>query len=69
MIPYNPKGLTAQEVEKSRREHGDNIITPPKDDSAWKLLLEKFRSKEKKKELKHCLNTILLWHMCDVRTV
>ena len=43
MIPYNPKGLTAQEVEKSRREHGDNIITPPKDDSAWKLLLEKFR--------------------------
>ena len=26
-------------------------------------------TKEKKKELKHCLNTILLWHMCDVRTV
>lgn len=26
-------------------------------------------AKEKKKELKHCLNTILLWHMCDVRTV
>ena len=24
-------------------------------------------TKEKKKELKHCLNTILLWHMCDVK--
>ncbi len=43
MIPYNPKGLTAREVEKSRAEHGNNVITPPKDDSAWKLLLEKFR--------------------------
>ncbi len=43
MIPYNPKGLTAREVEKSRAEHGNNIITPPKDDSAWKLLLEKFQ--------------------------
>ena len=43
MIRYNPKGLTAQEVEESRRQHGNNIITPPKDDSAWKLLLEKFR--------------------------
>ncbi len=43
MIRYNPKGLTAQEVEESRRLHGNNIITPPKDDSAWKLLLEKFR--------------------------
>ncbi len=43
MIHYNPKGLTAQEVEKSRAEHGNNIITPPKDDSAWKLLLEKFQ--------------------------
>ena len=43
MIPYNPKGLTAREVEKSRNDHGNNIITPPKDDSAWKLLLEKFQ--------------------------
>ena len=43
MIHYNPKGLTAKEVEKSRAEHGNNIITPPKDDSAWKLLLEKFQ--------------------------
>ena len=43
MIHYNPKGLTAKEVEKSRAEHGNNIITPSKDDSAWKLLLEKFQ--------------------------
>ena len=43
MIRYNPKGLTSAEVEKSRSEHGNNVITPPKDDSAWKLLLEKFR--------------------------
>ena len=43
MIHYNPKGLTAKEVEKSRAEHGNNIITPPQDDSAWKLLLEKFQ--------------------------
>ena len=43
MIHYNPNGLTAKEVEKSRAEHGNNIITPPKDDSAWKLLLEKFQ--------------------------
>lgn len=43
MIRYNPRGLTPQEVAESRRQHGDNVITPPKDDSAWKLLLEKFR--------------------------
>ena len=43
MISYNPRGLEPQQVEESRRQHGDNVITPPKDDSAWKLLLEKFR--------------------------
>ncbi|HJA97746.1 MAG TPA: calcium-translocating P-type ATPase, PMCA-type [Candidatus Alistipes faecavium] len=43
MITFPPKGLTPQQVEESRRTHGDNVITPPKDDSAWKLLLEKFR--------------------------
>ena len=43
MIRYNPKGLSSQEAADSRRTHGDNVITPPKDDSAWRLLLEKFR--------------------------
>mgnify|MGYP001608832858 FL=1 len=43
MIRYNPKGLTSQEVAQSRSTHGDNVITPPKDASAWLLLLEKFR--------------------------
>ena len=43
MIDYNPKGLTQQQVAESRQRHGDNIITPPKDDSAWKLFIEKFK--------------------------
>lgn len=43
MINYNPQGLTSAEVEKSRREHGENVLTPPKDHSAWELLVDKFR--------------------------
>ena len=43
MIEYNPQGLTAREVEESRARHGENILTPPKDNSAWELLLDKFR--------------------------
>ena len=43
MIRYNPKGLTTPQIDESRRLHGDNVITPPKDDSAWRLLLEKFQ--------------------------
>lgn len=43
MITYNPKGLTPEEVEASRRTHGENRLTPPKDDSAWELFAEKFR--------------------------
>ena len=43
MIRYNPKGLTTPQIDESRRRHGDNVITPPKDDSAWRLLLKKFR--------------------------
>ena len=42
MIRYNPKGLSSQEAADSRRTHGDNVITPPKDDSAWTLFVEKF---------------------------
>ncbi len=36
------KGLSFQEVERSRAEHGPNIITPPKRKSVWMLFLEKF---------------------------
>ncbi len=43
MIEFDPQGLTPEQVEKSRLEHGVNVITPPRDNSAWELLLEKFR--------------------------
>lgn len=36
------QGLTAAEVVQSRQEHGDNILTPPKRQSMWKLYLEKY---------------------------
>ena len=36
------KGLTQQQVEESRNLHGENILTPPKKISLWKLFLEKF---------------------------
>lgn len=42
MIKHNPNGLTDQEVLRSRSKHGENVLTPPQDNSAWKLLLEKF---------------------------
>ena len=35
-------GLTSQEVEESRRIHGENILTPPEKTSLWKQFLEKF---------------------------
>ena len=43
MIHYNPNGLTDEQVARSREEHGSNRLTPAKDDSAWELLIEKFR--------------------------
>ncbi len=43
MITYNSRGLTSSQVAASRQQHGDNVITPPADDSVWRLLLEKFR--------------------------
>jgi Ca2+-transporting ATPase len=36
------KGLTLSEVENSRAKHGRNVLTPPKKDPWWKLLLHKF---------------------------
>ncbi len=43
MKPSHIQGLTSDEVTQSRRLHGDNVITPPEDDSVWQLLAEKFR--------------------------
>ena len=37
------QGLTTIEVEKSRLEHGENVLTPPKRQSMWHLYLEKYR--------------------------
>ncbi len=36
------KGLTPEEVIKSREEYGENILTPPKKESVWRLFIEKF---------------------------
>lgn len=36
------QGLTAAEVEQSRLEHGENLLTPPKKQSVWRLYLEKY---------------------------
>ena len=35
-------GLTTSEVEESRRQHGINILTPPKKASLWEQFMEKF---------------------------
>jgi Ca2+-transporting ATPase len=35
-------GLTEQQVEESRRQHGSNLLTPPEKDPLWKRFLEKF---------------------------
>lgn len=39
----NFHGLTKQEVESSREQHGWNILTPPPKTPIWKQLLEKFK--------------------------
>ena len=39
---YHHMGLTDEEVLKSRAQHGDNLLTPPKRPSLLKLYLEKF---------------------------
>ena len=35
-------GLSDEQVIESRRLHGANLLTPPKKDPLWRLLLEKF---------------------------
>ena len=39
------QGLTKQEVEESRRLHGENILTPPEKASLWSQFLEKLAPK------------------------
>ena len=34
------RGLTKQEVEESRRLHGENVLTPPQKASLWSQFLE-----------------------------
>ena len=36
------QGLTASEVLESRRQHGENVLTPPKRQSMWRLYIEKY---------------------------
>lgn len=36
-------GLTPQQVEASRKEHGQNVYTPPRATPAWRLYLQKFK--------------------------
>ena len=38
---YRHTGLSSQEVECSRAEHGENLLTPPPRPSLWRLYLEK----------------------------
>ncbi|MDE6813517.1 MAG: hypothetical protein K2J28_06780, partial [Duncaniella sp.] len=37
------RGLTQQQVEESRRQHGANVLTPPAEESLWRLFLDKFK--------------------------
>lgn len=36
-------GLSDAQVKASRQQHGDNVLTPPKKTSLWKLYLDKYR--------------------------
>ncbi len=35
-------GLTQEQVIESRKKYGQNVLTPPKKESVWRLFLEKF---------------------------
>lgn len=39
---YNLDGLTDAQVSESRDRYGENVLTPPKKTSLWKLYLEKY---------------------------
>ena len=36
-------GLTAPEVAQSRAKYGENVLTPPRRQSLWRLYLEKYQ--------------------------
>lgn len=40
---YYHSGLSEDEVQINRAKYGDNLLTPPKSPSLWKLYLEKFQ--------------------------
>ena len=42
MQNHHYTGLTDAQVLESRKQHGENILTPPEKESVWKLFLEKF---------------------------
>jgi P-type Ca2+ transporter type 2C len=42
-MEYMLRGLSSQEVQKSRKEHGSNVITPPEMESFWDKLLDNFK--------------------------
>lgn len=42
MITEKNRGLSQEQVEESRRLHGENVLTPPEKVSLWKQFLEKF---------------------------
>ena len=37
------QGLTPEEVLASRQQHGENVLTPPKRQSMWRLYIEKYQ--------------------------
>lgn len=39
----NYTGLTESQVLENRKKYGENVLTPPKRESLWKMFLEKFR--------------------------
>lgn len=41
--PSPRRGLTGQQVLESRQKHGANVLTPPPEESLWKLFLDKFK--------------------------
>ena len=40
---YLRKGLSQEEVIQQRQQYGENVLTPPKSRSLWRLYLEKYQ--------------------------